>query len=107
MKPGHVPEASFAHVVERLLDLYGWTWTHYEPAVRASGKWATPLRGHRGAPDYFAFRDERLIFAEIKSTTGKLSPAQRRWISGLERTGVEVYVWRPADVETVKETLGK
>jgi len=100
-----VSEAAFADVVENLLTLHGWRWIHYEPAIRQSGLWATPLRGARGFPDYFAIRDGRIIIAEIKRENGRLSRAQTEWIAELERSSVEVYVWRPSDVETINETL--
>ena len=98
-------EAAFGASVEHLLTLYRWRWIHYEPAIRGSGRWATPLRGKRGFPDYFAVRDGRIIIAEIKNESGRLSPFQRAWIADLERSFVEVYVWRPSDLPTIVELL--
>lgn len=40
----------------------------------------------------------RLIFAELKSETGRVSMSQRVWLTALGRvTGVEACLWRPRD----------
>ena len=47
-----------------------------------------------------------LILAELKSDTGKLTPAQTVWIELLcACPGIEVYLWRPADFDDVTEIL--
>lgn len=98
-------EREFATMVEHLLDLFGWRWKHDEPAVRQSGRWATAFRGDRGFPDYVATRDGRLLFAEIKNERGRLTRQQADWLDALRQTGAEVHVWRPDDLETIKELL--
>jgi hypothetical protein len=98
-------ESAFAKQIEYLLELGGWRWCHYEPAVRQSGTWATPLRGDKGEPDYRAVRSGRLIFAEIKGDGGRLSAFQKAWIADLLEAGVETYVWHPGDLETAKKVL--
>lgn len=50
-----------------------------------------------GWPDLCLCRGDRLIFAELKSERGKVTPDQRMWLQALERTGAETYLWRPAD----------
>lgn len=98
-------EREFATQVEHLLTLFGWTWKHDEPAVRQSGTWATSFRGDRGFPDYIAVRDGRLIFAEIKNELGRVSKHQQHWLEQLEATSTEVYLWRPKDLQQIKEVL--
>lgn len=105
MQGGAMLERDFATQVEHLLTLYRWTWKHDEPALRQSGTWATSFRGHRGFPDYIATRDGRLIIAEIKNERGKLTVGQVEWIGKLNQTAAEVYVWRPQDLDQVKEVL--
>ena len=100
-----ITEAAFAIQVEHLLDLFGWTWTHFEPAVRQSGRWATPLRGEPGFPDYTAVRHGRLLFAEIKATNGRASRAQIAWLEQLGNAGAETHLWYPEDLERVKDIL--
>lgn len=98
-------EAAFAHQIEYLLELHRWLWCHYEPAVRQSGRWATPLRGHKGAPDYMAVRDGRLIFVEIKGDRGRVSNEQAAWMCELMDAGIETHLWYPHDIEAAKEAL--
>lgn len=98
-------EAAFAIQVEHLLDLFGWTWIHHEPAIRQSGTWATPMRGMRGFPDYCAVRRGRVIFAEIKATNGRLTKHQKDWIELLQATETEVYVWYPENLPQVRRIL--
>lgn len=63
-----------------------------------------------GFPDLVLVRRGRLIFAELKTERGRVSPDQKGWLEALEfvgdlvqmphdrgEVGVEVYVWRPAD----------
>jgi len=98
-------EATFAAQIEYLLDLGGWRWCHYEPAVRQSGRWATPLRGSKGSPDYHAVRSGRLIFIELKGDGGRVSRDQGAWIADLLEAGVETYLWKPEDLIIAQEIL--
>lgn len=98
-------EKQFARQIEYLLELGGWRWCHYEPAVRQSGAWATPLRGDRGLPDYIAVRGSRVVYAEIKGDRGRLSDDQKAWIAALLTAGQEVYIWHPIDLTIAQEVL--
>lgn len=79
-------------------------------------------RSQPGFPDLVLVRGERLIFAELKSENGRVSPAQKVWLGALEHVAgeverstddrrsrpgrVEVYLWRPADwPDTVTQVL--
>lgn len=49
-----------------------------------------------GFPDLVLLRGHQLIFAELKSETGRLSPEQDAWIAALQDTRrVTVAVWMP------------
>ena len=50
-------------------------------------------------------RDGRLIFSELKTDTGKVSPAQQIWLDALSNTDAEVYCWRPADLPNIQKIL--
>ena len=50
-----------------------------------------------GFPDLVLVGRGRLIFAEVKSAKGELSPQQLAWFAGLLDVGAEAYVWRPVD----------
>ena len=63
-----------------------------------------------GFPDLVLVKGKRLIFAELKTDDGKFSPAQLTWLAALEwvardNQAIEVYVWRPSDLEHIKELL--
>ena len=63
-------------------------------------------RGNAGFPDLVMTRDGRTIFAELKSQKGRIRSEQKRWLAELERTpGIEVYLWRPSDLDQIVEKL--
>ena len=69
------------------------------------GIWATHELGDHGFPDLvLAHPSGRVIFAELKSDKGKVSPLQSRWLSVLE-LGAVVWVWRPADLVWIASYL--
>jgi hypothetical protein len=47
----------------------------------------------------------RLIFAELKTATGKTTPAQNLWLASLRAAGAEAYLWRPADLAAIAALL--
>jgi hypothetical protein len=48
----------------------------------------------------------RLILAELKTDRGKVTPHQAEWLELLGACpGVETYLWRPADFDTIAEVL--
>lgn len=92
-----VTERELQFAVIECAQLLGYRVAHFRPAQTSKG-WRTPVEADgAGWPDLVLVRGPRLIFAELKSATGKLSPAQEEWKDTLERAGQTVYVWRPAD----------
>lgn len=85
--------------------LRGWLLYHHRPALRPSGNWSTALTGAPGMPDLILARGQRLVFAELKTQTGRVSDSQKTWLAALEQCPVEVYLWRPSDWETVRAIL--
>lgn len=94
----HLTEAQFQRQVTDLLTLYGWLWTHTSDS--------RTVQGHAGVPDILAVRDGRLAVIELKTARGRLRPGQRDWLARLAtvRT-VELYLWRPNDLERIVEVL--
>lgn len=91
-------EAQLQSVVIDLARLRRWRIHHSRPAFQQSGRFSTPLTGHKGLPDLILLRPPRLLFVELKVARGKLSPGQVQWGAGLQACdGVEYFVWRPAD----------
>ena len=98
-------EAQFTDQLIEVGRLLGYKVAHFRPAKTSRG-WRTPVSGDgAGWPDLTFAKPGRLIFAELKSKVGKLSPEQTDWLALLEATGAESYVWRPAQFEEAVEIL--
>lgn len=101
VRRGYLPaqsEAQFQREVLNLAEFNGWRPYHTHDSRRS----------HPGFPDLVLVRDGRLIFAELKSATGRVRPAQQEWMDALRAVdGVEVYLWRPADIDHITRTLGR
>jgi len=86
----------------------GWHVYHPLPVRNEKGVWRTATQGDTGFPDLVLAHPTRgVIFAELKSATGRLSDNQIQWIGTLKAAGAEVYVWRPSDRPQVTEILTK
>jgi hypothetical protein len=90
-----IPERDFRQQVIDLLRVYHW---------RFYFTWNS-IHSPPGFPDIVAVRGSRLIFAELKSETGKVRPEQETWLADLKLTGNETYLWRPSDFDTIEEVL--
>lgn len=63
-------------------------------------------RSTPGFPDLCMVRDDRLIFAELKTEKNKLTPEQEAWLEALsDFPGVETYVWRPSGLDDALRLL--
>jgi hypothetical protein len=91
---GEVTEAQFQRQVTDLASLLGWRWAHN----------ADSRRTQAGQPDLTLIR-ERVVYAELKTDTGRVRPEQESFMAALRAAGAEVYVWRPRDFPHVKATL--
>jgi len=95
--PALTEKAWMAQVVE-LAGILGWA--SYHP-------WLS-IHSPRGWPDLALCRPPRLVLAELKSDAkaSKVTDAQQMWLDLLDACdGVEAYLWRPSDLETVKAVL--
>lgn len=88
MKQGMSEEAFLAQVV-RAARLLGYLVYHTRDSRRSA----------RGFPDLVLVRamDGRLIFAELKSSRGRVTAEQQAWLHALRAAGQRAYLWRPAD----------
>jgi hypothetical protein len=51
-----------------------------------------------GFPDLTMAKEDRLIFAELKTERGKISKSQTKWLNVLSSTGkCEVFTWKPSE----------
>jgi hypothetical protein len=92
-----ITEKDFESQVKDLAKLFGWKYYH---------TWRS-FHSPAGFPDCVMVREDRLIFAELKSEKGKVSPEQEDWLLAVKVVGkpVESYLWRPSDFDLIKETL--
>jgi len=98
MTGARVTEKQFQRSVIDMARIAGWLAYHTYDSRRSEP----------GFPDLVLVKPPRLIFAELKSEKGRLTPAQRRWLARLrECRGIEVYLWRPRDWNSIVETLAR
>ena len=89
--PKQTEKAFMAQVLEAAR-LFGWE--AYHP-------WLSKF-SPRGFPDLVLCRPPRLIFAELKTETGKVTGPQQRWLDLIGSCpAVAVYLWRPDDLDTI------
>lgn len=87
-------EADFQSAVLMLARACGWLCYHTYDSRRSQA----------GFPDLVMVRD-RVVYAELKSTNGKATTAQKEWLASLRAVGQEVYEWRPKDWAEIVEVL--
>jgi hypothetical protein len=116
-----VTEAAFLKMVIALGRLHGWVAFHARPARTKRG-WATPVQGDGvGFPDLVLARPARrglpgwkpgpavpgrVLFCELKTDAGRLTPGQQRWAALLRDAGAEYFCWRPKDWDAIERELG-
>ena len=112
-----ISEREFQDTVVDLAAFYGWRVHHVRPGMTRSGSWLTNVQGHAGFPDLVLAHGGRqpgrrpamlpaVIFAELKTATGRLQHGQVEWQETLTAIpGIEYYLWRPSDLETINLRL--
>jgi hypothetical protein len=98
-------------LLEAVIDLaetFKWRVFHVRPGLDRHGRWTTAMSGSDAAgwPDLCMVR-ERVIWAELKSADGRLTPAQQDWLFALTHANAETHVWRPYQWRdgTIEEVL--
>jgi hypothetical protein len=102
-------ESEFQAKVIETARLLGYRVAHFRPALTKHG-WRTAV-----SADGAGFFDLvmvnpvrfRVIYAELKSETGKLSPEQKEWADAMLKAGQEVYCWKPNQFDEVAKILQK
>jgi hypothetical protein len=87
-------EAQWQTTVTELATLLNWAWYHTRDSRRSPA----------GFPDLVLVRD-RVIYAELKATSGRLTQWQKQWAERLRNAGAEVYCWHPSNYPEVERTL--
>jgi VRR-NUC domain len=83
-----ISEAELQQAVIETARTFGFLVAHFRPAKTNKG-WRTPVSADgKGFPDLVMVHPLRgLMFAELKSDRGNLSPDQKRWITALRFAG--------------------
>lgn len=91
-----ISEASWQTTVEDLAKLGGWRIYHTRDS-RGS---------HAGFPDLVLLKPPRMVVAELKAESGRVSPAQTAWLADFAQIpGAEVYTWRPSEFDEARRVL--
>lgn len=90
-------EATFQNKIEGFAIRHGWLYFHPFDSRRS----------RKGYPDLTLVHPERalVVWAELKSATGKVSPDQQRWLEGLTQAGGYVYLWFPRHWPAIQDLL--
>lgn len=99
-----ISEAVFTQQIIELARWHKWRVMHQRPAMTKKG-WRTAIQGHAGFPDLLLLRYKRVIMAELKSATGRVTPEQDDWLTAAVNAGIEIYIWRPRDIEEIERIL--
>lgn len=94
---------------EQLLDLahmLRWQHLHVRRTIGKGRKWTTSTNVV-GWPDLTLWNEQqqRVMFVELKSEAGKVSPEQEAVLASLAAAGLEVHIWRPSDLDAAHEAL--
>lgn len=91
----YISEKGFLQTVREYAGVKGWLIYHTHNSQRSE----------RGFPDLVLVRGDKLLFLELKSEKGRVSPAQSHWIDCLHDAGQLAMVFRPHDWDTLVAIL--
>ena len=98
----HITERDFQATVVEMARALDWS-VH---GVLEQERYAKRLS--KGFPDLVLARFgllARVIFCELKTQKGRVSPEQRAWLDLLTECDQEVYLWRPSDMDEIERVL--
>lgn len=97
----YITETQFAEAVIELAQWNHWHVVHFRPARTAKG-WRTAMSGNVGFPDLVLAKNGRVLHVELKTQHGRLGRGQAEWANAI---GGTYRLWRPLDIEKIKEEL--
>lgn len=96
-------ERVFQDQVMHIARMNGWHVFHASPHLVRPGVWRSDGQGF---PDLVMCHPTRgIVFAELKTEKGRMSPAQQTWRLAIE-PNAEWYLWRPSDLDKIAKRLG-
>jgi hypothetical protein len=100
------PEKILQDKVIHLAKMNGFMVQHSRPVKQADGRWLTAIQGDAGFPDLVLAHVERgVVFVELKSDQGRLSPGQKAWQRNLS-LHCEYWLVRESDLPMLARRLG-
>lgn len=100
----HAKERLFQDQVSQMARAQGWLVFHAAPFQVRPGVWRTSGKGFPDLTMVCPF-GRGVIFAELKTETGRMSEEQIDWGTALVKSGAEYYVWKPKDLEKIAKRL--
>jgi hypothetical protein len=95
------PSMTEAHLLTAVLDLCKLLHlrvAHFRPA-RTDRGWRTAVQGDgAGWPDLVIVGPGGVIYRELKTDRGRISPVQADWLVALVDAGQDAGTWRPEDL---------
>ncbi len=100
--PPKITEKQFQAWVRKAALTAGWRYYHTWNSFRSPSGFPDCVMVHA--------KKRKLIFAELKSETGKVSEQQWEWLLDIQEMrpadkSVDVYVWRPSDMDKIWDLL--
>jgi hypothetical protein len=102
-----ISEAAWQQQVIDLAHMLGWQHLHVRRSIGKGRKWVTATNVAWPDLTLWSEKQQRFVFAELKTEKGKVTIEQMAILNSIGRAGGEVWVWRPSDLELVKEILTK
>ena len=103
-----VSERLFQESVMKLAKMNQWKIFHASPSQPRPGVWKSDGKGF---PDLVLtsthIPSRGVIFAELKTMSGKLSAEQVEYAQCLINAGIEYHTWRPSDIDKIAARLGR
>ena len=98
-----IPDASerlFQDQVCMIFRMNGWLVFHASPHMVRANVWRSDGKGF---PDLCCAHPERgVLFAELKTATGRISESQLAWQRHIE-PHAEFHLWRPKDLQAIAD----
>lgn len=99
-------EKELERAIAEMARFLGFMVFHARPAQTSKG-WRTPVAyDGKGYPDLTLVGNGRVVFLEVKSDKGKLSPDQEGWKRHIIQAGAEYFLltpqsWTSGEVDTI------
>lgn len=103
----NAPEKILQDKVIQIAKMNGFMVQHSRAVQQADGRWLTAIQGDAGFPDLVLAHTHRgVLFVELKSDTGKLTPGQMAWRRNLA-PHCEYWLVREQDLAEFARRLGR